>query len=78
MFVLREMEIIEIDRRSSGHAFEVILKGPNPNGSPAPKLKSPKMAISKDTIMLKLNAAEERRKVCLYTLSTHRCDQQVQ
>uniref|UniRef100_A0A8C4Q9V8 Stathmin n=1 Tax=Eptatretus burgeri TaxID=7764 RepID=A0A8C4Q9V8_EPTBU len=55
------MEINEIKKAPSGHAFEVILKGPN--GSPAPQLpKSPKRDISLDTIKQKLVAAEERRK----------------
>uniref|UniRef100_UPI00358E39AF stathmin-like isoform X1 n=2 Tax=Myxine glutinosa TaxID=7769 RepID=UPI00358E39AF len=58
---MREMEINEIKKGSSGHAFEVILKGPN--GSPAPQLStSPKREISLDTIKQKLMAADERRK----------------
>lgn len=63
--VFADMEVKPIDKRASGQAFEVILKPLSPvsdtvHGLPSP----PKKDLSLDDIEKKLEAAEERRKVC--------------
>ncbi|XP_034030827.1 stathmin-2a [Thalassophryne amazonica] len=58
-----DMEVKPINKRSSGQAFEVILKPLSPVSDVGHNLPSPpKRDISLDDIEKKLEAAEERRK----------------
>ncbi|XDV41557.1 hypothetical protein PO909_010411 [Leuciscus waleckii] len=62
--VIKDMEVIELNKRASGQAFEVILKPPSFDGVPElntsmPQRKDPSL----EEIQKKLEAAEERRKV---------------
>ncbi|XP_076128792.1 stathmin-4-like [Alosa pseudoharengus] len=61
--VIKEVEVIELNKRASGQAFEVILKPPSFDGVPEfnsamPQRKDPSL----EEIQKKLEAAEERRK----------------
>ncbi|XP_053316720.1 stathmin-4 isoform X1 [Spea bombifrons] len=61
--VISDMEVIELNKRASGHAFEVILKPPSFDGGPEfnaslPQRRDPSL----EEIQKKLEAAEERRK----------------
>ncbi|ROL43446.1 Stathmin-4 [Anabarilius grahami] len=61
--VIKDMEVIELNKRASGQAFEVILKPPSFDGLPElntsmPQRKDPSL----EEIQKKLEAAEERRK----------------
>ncbi|MEE6477130.1 hypothetical protein FKM82_011366 [Ascaphus truei] len=61
--VISDMEVIELNKRTSGHAFEVILKPPSFDGIPEfnaslPQRRDPSL----EEIQKKLEAAEERRK----------------
>ncbi|XP_077076907.1 stathmin-4 isoform X1 [Siphateles boraxobius] len=61
--VIKDMEVIELNKRASGQAFEVILKPPSFDGVPElntsmPQRKDPSL----EEIQKKLEAAEERRK----------------
>ncbi|XP_063771104.1 stathmin-4 isoform X1 [Pseudophryne corroboree] len=61
--VISDMEVIELNKRTSGHAFEVILKPPSFDGVPElngtlPQRRDPSL----EEIQKKLEAAEERRK----------------
>ncbi|XP_051954716.1 stathmin-4-like isoform X1 [Xyrauchen texanus] len=61
--VIKDMEVIELNKRTSGQAFEVILKPPSFDGIPElntsmPQRKDPSL----EEIQKKLEAAEERRK----------------
>lgn len=59
------MEVKQINKRASGQAFELILKPPSPVSEAPRTLASPKKKdVSLDEIQKKLEAAEERRKVC--------------
>lgn len=62
---IRDMEVIELSKRSSGQAFEVILKPPTFDGGPELKATTPpRQKPSLEEIQKKLDAAQERRKVC--------------
>ncbi len=66
--VIKDMEVIELNKRASGQAFEVILKPPSFDGVPElntsmPQRKDPSL----EEIQKKLEAAEERRKVGTFT-----------
>lgn len=66
--VIKDMEVIELNKRTSGQAFEVILKPPSFDGAPdlntsMPQRKDPSL----EEIQKKLEAAEERRKVRIHT-----------
>lgn len=70
--VIKDMEVIELNKRASGQAFEVILKPPSFDGMPElntsmPQRKDPSL----EEIQKKLEAAEERRKVGIYTQNKH-------
>ncbi|KAM4041332.1 stathmin-4 isoform 3-T3 [Anomaloglossus baeobatrachus] len=61
--VISDMEVIELNKRASGHAFEVILKPSSFDGVPEfnaslPQRRDPSL----EEIQKKLEAAEERRK----------------
>lgn len=59
------MEVKQINKRASGQAFELILKPPSPVSEAPRTLASPKKKdVSLDEIQKKLEAAEERRRVC--------------
>lgn len=65
--VIKDMEVIELNKRTSGQAFEVILKPPSFDGAPdlntsMPQRKDPSL----EEIQKKLEAAEERRKVRIH------------
>lgn len=65
-----DIQIKELDKRASGQAFEVILGSPAPDAKGEFPLASPKKKdLSLEEIQRKLEAAEERRKVHIYTLS---------
>lgn len=62
--VIKDVEVIELNKRTSGQAFEVILKPPSFDGVPElngsmPQRRDPSL----EEIQKKLEAAEERRKV---------------
>ncbi|KAK2854332.1 hypothetical protein Q5P01_006993 [Channa striata] len=60
---IREMEVIELSKRASGQAFEVILKPPTFDGGPELRATTPpRPKPSLEEIQKKLNAAQERRK----------------
>ncbi|XP_072303152.1 stathmin-4-like [Eucyclogobius newberryi] len=60
---IRDMEVIELSKRSSGQAFEVILKPPSFDGSPELRVTTPpRPKPSLEEIQKKLEAAHERRK----------------
>lgn len=62
--IIRDMEVIELNKRRSGQAFEVILKPPSFDGGPNPLATTPpRREPSLEEIQRKLDAAEERRKV---------------
>ncbi|XP_043918550.1 stathmin-4 isoform X1 [Protopterus annectens] len=62
-YMIPDMEVIELNKRTSGQAFEVILKPPSFDGIPEfnaslPRRRDPSL----EEIQKKLEAAEERRK----------------
>ncbi|CAI9534548.1 unnamed protein product [Staurois parvus] len=58
-----DMEVKQINKRTSGQAFELILKPPSPVSEAPRTLASPKKKdVSLEDIQAKLEAAEERRK----------------
>lgn len=62
--VISDMEVIELNKCTSGQSFEVILKPPSFDGVPEfnaslPRRRDPSL----EEIQKKLEAAEERRKV---------------
>ncbi|XP_068171543.1 stathmin-4-like isoform X2 [Antennarius striatus] len=60
---IRDMEVIELSKRASGQAFEVILKPPTFDGGPELKATTPpRPKPSLEEIQKKLDAAQERRK----------------
>jgi len=65
-----DIQIKELDKRASGQAFEVILGSPASDAKGEFPLASPKKKdLSLEEIQRKLEAAEERRKVRIHTLS---------
>lgn len=62
--LIKDMEVIELNKRSSGQAFEVILRPPSFDGQREfnPTIP-PRRDPSLEEIQKKLDAAEERRKV---------------
>lgn len=67
--VIKDVEVIELNKRASGQAFEVILKPPSFDGVPdlntsMPQRRDPSLV----EIQKKLEAAEERRKVPIAVL----------
>lgn len=61
---IRDMEVIELSKRTSGQAFEVILKPPTFDGGPELRATTPpRQKPSLEEIQKKLDAAQERRKV---------------
>ncbi|XP_033843835.1 stathmin-4-like [Periophthalmus magnuspinnatus] len=60
---IRDMEVIELSKRSSGQAFEVILKPPSFDGGPELRVTTPpRPKPCLEEIQKKLEAAHERRK----------------
>ncbi|KAM4597354.1 stathmin-4-like isoform 1-T2 [Fundulus diaphanus] len=60
---IRDMEVIELSKRASGQAFEVILKPPTFDGTPELRATTPpRQKPSLEEIQKKLDAAQERRK----------------
>uniref|UniRef100_H2MVX3 Stathmin n=1 Tax=Oryzias latipes TaxID=8090 RepID=H2MVX3_ORYLA len=60
---IRDMEVIELSKRASGQAFEVILKPPTFDGGPELRATTPpRPKPSLEEIQKKLDAAQERRK----------------
>ncbi|XP_076002999.1 stathmin-4-like [Genypterus blacodes] len=60
---IRDMEVIELSKRASGQAFEVILKPPSFDGGPELRVTTPpRPKLSLEEIQKKLDAAQERRK----------------
>ncbi|XP_078139471.1 stathmin-4-like [Centroberyx gerrardi] len=61
--IIRDMEVIELNKRASGQAFEVILKPPSFDGGPELRATTPpRREPSLEEIQRKLDAAQERRK----------------
>ncbi|XP_064882251.1 stathmin-4-like [Oncorhynchus nerka] len=61
--VIKDVEVIELNKRASGQAFEVILKPPSFDGVPELNVTMPqRRELSMEEIQNKLEAAEERRK----------------
>ena len=68
-FVHSDIQVKELDKRASGQAFEVILATPAPDAKGNFPLSPPKKTdVSLEEIQKKLDAAEERRKVKMYSL----------
>lgn len=70
--VISDMEVIELNKCTSGQSFEVILKPPSFDGVPEfnaslPRRRDPSL----EEIQKKLEAAEERRKVSAVLPSPH-------
>ena len=62
--IIRDMEVIELNKRTSGQAFEVILKPPSFDVGPELRATTPpRTPPSLEDIQRKLDAAQERRKV---------------
>lgn len=62
--VIKDVEVIELNKRASGQAFEVILKPPSFDAVPDLNTSMPQRRDpSLEEIQKKLEAAEERRKV---------------
>uniref|UniRef100_A0A8C3G390 Stathmin n=1 Tax=Cyclopterus lumpus TaxID=8103 RepID=A0A8C3G390_CYCLU len=60
---IRDMEVIELSKRTSGQAFEVILMPPTFDGGPELRATTPpRQKPSLEEIQKKLAAAQERRK----------------
>ncbi|XP_056267931.1 stathmin-4-like isoform X2 [Pseudoliparis swirei] len=60
---IRDMEVIELSKRASGQAFEVILMPPTFDGGPELRATTPpRLKPSLEEIQKKLDAAQERRK----------------
>uniref|UniRef100_A0A3Q1G2Y6 Stathmin n=1 Tax=Acanthochromis polyacanthus TaxID=80966 RepID=A0A3Q1G2Y6_9TELE len=65
MAASEDIQVKELDKRASGQAFEVILGAPAPDAKGEFPLSPPKKKdVSLEEIQRKLDAAEERRKVC--------------
>lgn len=61
---MKDVEVIKLNKRASGQAFEVILKPPSFDGVPDLNTSMPQRRDpSLEEIQKKLEAAEERRKV---------------
>ncbi|KAJ8008765.1 hypothetical protein DPEC_G00081810 [Dallia pectoralis] len=61
--VIKDVEVIELNKRASGQAFEVILKPPSFDGVPELNAAMPqRRELSMEEIQKKLEAAEDRRK----------------
>lgn len=61
--IIRDMEVIELNKRASGQAFEVILRPPSFDGGPELRaITPPRKKPSLEEIQRKQDAAEERRK----------------
>lgn len=74
---IRDMEVIELSKRTSGQAFEVILKPPTFDGGPELRATTPpRQKPSLEEIQKKLDAAQERRKVCGALGVSHKSGQQ--
>lgn len=70
--MISDMEVIELNKCTSGQSFEVILKPPSFDGVPEfnaslPRRRDPSL----EEIQKKLEAAEERRKVSAVLSSFH-------
>lgn len=63
MLCFADIQVKELNKRASGHAFEVILSPSNPDPKGFPLSPPKKKGTSLDEIKKKLEAAEERRKV---------------
>ncbi|XP_061531791.1 stathmin-like [Phycodurus eques] len=60
---IADIQVKELNKRASGHAFELILRPTSPDAKvPFPQSPVKKKATSLDEIMKKLEAADERRK----------------
>ncbi|XP_029948814.1 stathmin-like 4, like [Salarias fasciatus] len=60
---IRDLEVVQLSQRSSGQAFQVILKPPSFDGGPDPRATTPPRGKpSLQDIQKKLDAAQERRK----------------
>lgn len=67
--VCTDIQVKELDKRASGQAFEVILAAPAPDAKGDFPLSPPKKKdVSLEEIQRKLDAAEERRKVKIYSV----------
>ncbi|XP_041419845.1 stathmin-4 isoform X1 [Xenopus laevis] len=72
---ISDMEVIELNKRASGHSFEVILKPPSFDGIPEITATLPqKRDPSLEEIQKKLEAAEERRKYREAELRKHQAE----
>lgn len=61
-----DIQVKELEKRASGQAFELILGPRSKEAAPEFPLSPPKKKdLSLEEIQKKLEAAEERRKVCL-------------
>lgn len=73
--VISDMEVIELNKCTSGQSFEVILKPPSFDGVPEfnaslPRRRDPSL----EEIQKKLEAAEERRKVSAIFFPPSQCE----
>ncbi|XP_020772828.1 stathmin-4 isoform X5 [Boleophthalmus pectinirostris] len=67
-----DVEVIELNKRASGQAFEVILKPPSFDGAPELNTSMPQRRDpSLEEIQKKLEAAEERRRIQEAELRKH-------
>ncbi|XP_055005435.1 stathmin-4 isoform X7 [Boleophthalmus pectinirostris] len=69
---IKDVEVIELNKRASGQAFEVILKPPSFDGAPELNTSMPQRRDpSLEEIQKKLEAAEERRRIQEAELRKH-------
>lgn len=69
LVAVTDMDIKPINKRASGQAFEVILKPPSPVSEVSHCITSPpKRDISLEDIQKKLEAAEDRRRVRMFSI----------
>lgn len=77
MYIFTDIQVKELNKRASGQAFEVILMPSTPDAKgDFPLSPTKKKEMSLDEIKKKLEAAEERRRVCRLTAQiASRCEQ---
>uniref|UniRef100_A0A8C9SFE6 Stathmin n=1 Tax=Scleropages formosus TaxID=113540 RepID=A0A8C9SFE6_SCLFO len=74
--VIRDMEVVEMNKRASGQAFEVILKPPSFDGGPETSISSPDYKNpSQEEVKDKPDVAEERRKCKEAELHSNRAEE---
>lgn len=72
ILAVSDLEVKGLNNRLSGQAFEVILKDPDQcrdKSQPQPLPSPPRREVSLKELQMRLEAAEERRKVSRYVIA---------